>query len=51
MHANEMHEQYDRHHKVSPIANLILTIKTGQVILSSMKLYENDEKIRSDCLI
>ena len=33
MHANEMHELYDRHHKVSP--NLGLT-KT-QIIMSDMK--------------
>ena len=44
MHTNEMHELYDRHHKVSP--TLILT--NTQIILSNTKPYEADKKV---CLI
>ena len=41
MHANETHELYDGHHRC-PVT-LILT-KT-QIILSNMKLYENDKNL------
>ena len=41
MHANEIHELYDRHHKVSPI---ILILTKTQIIPSNMKSYENDKK-------
>ena len=44
MHANEIHELYYRHHKVSPTLNS----SVKQVILPSMKSYENDKKV---CLI
>ena len=41
MHANDIHELYDRHHKVS---RLTLILFKTQIILSNMKSYEKEQK-------